>query len=70
MSGLACEFCHGKGWAPCRCYGSSYYPEGSVAILKCDECGLFEWDDDAQEEARRCGYTLNERGVVLHEPIE
>ena len=63
-----CEFCGGKGWAPSACHGSRHYPEGSIAILKCDECELFPYDEEAQAAARAAGYTLSDIGLVVKEP--
>ena len=51
-----CEGCQGRGWLVATMYGSMYAPDGSLAVMKCDECEVFESDEDA---AKACGLKCN-----------
>ena len=63
-----CEGCFGRGWAV---FVRADEQPPHLAVQKCDECGVFEYDEDAVPTAIRAGvsckiqypcYVLDEKG--------
>lgn len=63
-----CPYCGDIGWFASTCHNSSFYPEGSVAILRCGDCEAIKSDVAARKLAKAAGYVLDKKGVVLEYP--
>jgi hypothetical protein len=62
-----CQSCANIGWVISDCYGSRQIPEGAIALLRCDECMLYESDAQAAVAAKQCGLTLPDEWPYLLE---
>ena len=64
-----CEGCWGAGWLTALVDDPPHLEEAGLVsphsfLMKCDECQVFENDEEAAEVARKAGMQVNEHLVV------
>jgi hypothetical protein len=68
---MDCEGCYGSGWLTALVDASHILEDAGLSkpadfLMKCDECGVYECDEDAQQSAASAGMNVNEHGQVFY----